>query len=182
MRTDGTVTHAFWDRILMRKIAAAVGGNLRSIGTGSAAVSPAVLEFLSVRRAGWRFGKTYQHILQVAFSLFIQEGYGSVGGLECVHSCDKADALQTENGGTCTKVSFCLSYHRFSSLRFSQNITGDYTAGGLVGPPVPTVEIKLADVPDLGYRSTDKPYPRGEILCRGEGVIRKLLESKKDTC
>ena len=48
LRKDGSVTHAFWDRIMMKKIAAAVGGNIRFIGTGSAAVAPAVLEFLSV--------------------------------------------------------------------------------------------------------------------------------------
>jgi len=130
LRKDGTVEHAFWDRILMRKIAAAVGGNLKFIGTGSAAVSPAVLEFLSV-----------------AFSLSINEGYGS-----------------TENGGTCTK-----------------NMMGDYTSGGTVGPPQPSVEIKLADVPELGYFSTDKPYPRGEILCRGEGVIPGYYKDPEKT-
>jgi len=130
LRRDGTVTHAFWDRLMMKKIAGAVGGRLKFIGTGSAAISPAVLEFL-----------------QVAFSIHFTEGYGS-----------------TENGGTCTK-----------------NVLGDYTSLGTVGPPQPTIELKLLDCPELGYLSTDKPFPRGEICCRGEGVIPGYYKDPEKT-
>ena len=45
----------------------------------------------------------------------------------------------------------------------------DAGAGGTVGGLVPTVEVKLVDVPGLGYRVTDKPFPRGEFLMRGDG-------------
>ncbi|TPX47220.1 hypothetical protein SeLEV6574_g00968 [Synchytrium endobioticum] len=42
---------------------------------------------------------------------------------------------------------------------------------GRVGPPVGCCEIKLVDVPEAGYRSTDKPHPRGEIWVRGGQIM-----------
>ncbi len=36
--------------------------------------------------------------------------------------------------------------------------------GQIKRPPV--IDYKLADVPDLGYFSTDRPYPRGELLLK----------------
>ena len=42
---------------------------------------------------------------------------------------------------------------------------------GRVGPPVGCCEVKLVDVPESGYRSTDKPHPRGEIWVRGGQIM-----------
>jgi fatty acid CoA ligase FadD9 len=41
--------------------------------------------------------------------------------------------------------------------------------GEVQRPPV--VDYKLDDVPDLGYFSTDRPYPRGELLLKTENMF-----------
>ena len=41
--------------------------------------------------------------------------------------------------------------------------------GEVQRPPV--VDYKLADVPDLGYFATDRPYPRGELLLKTENMF-----------
>ncbi|ABK65458.1 carboxylic acid reductase [Mycobacterium avium] len=41
--------------------------------------------------------------------------------------------------------------------------------GEIQRPPV--VDYKLVDVPDLGYFSTDRPHPRGELLLRTENMF-----------
>ncbi|MGH3725791.1 MAG: carboxylic acid reductase, partial [Mycobacterium sp.] len=41
--------------------------------------------------------------------------------------------------------------------------------GWIQRPPV--IDYKLVDVPELGYFSTDKPHPRGELLVKAESVF-----------
>lgn len=56
----------------------------------------------------------------------------------------------TENCGTCTRV-----------------LPNDPSSSGTVGAPQPCNELKLVDVPAMGYTSNDKPNARGEICIRG---------------
>ncbi len=126
---DGTVTHAFWDRIVFKKVKAILGGNVANIVTGSAPIRGEVLK-----------------LLRVCFCVDLREGYG-----------------QTENTGFCT-----------TTLPFDKDV-------GSVGPPQVGTEIRLKDCPELGYFSTDKPRPRGELLSRGQSVFPGYYKDAKKT-
>lgn len=43
----------------------------------------------------------------------------------------------------------------------------DPSSAGTVGAPQPINEVKLLDVPALGYSAEDQPNPRGELCMRG---------------
>lgn len=51
---------------------------------------------------------------------------------------------------------------------------------GTVGVPVPSIEIKLKDVPDAGYFSTHDP-PQGEVLIRGPAVTKGYFKREEMT-
>jgi long-chain acyl-CoA synthetase len=58
--------------------------------------------------------------------------------------------------------------------------SGDFTVGNC-GGPMPIADLCLADVPDMEYYSTDKPYPRGELLIRGPTVTAGYYKNDEET-
>lgn len=130
----GKFTHKIWDRLVFKKFRALVGGRVKVMVTGSAAISEEILKFL-----------------RVAFSCAIIEGYG-----------------QTES----CAGSVLTSIHDVSL--------------GHIGGPIVTVELKLVDDEEMGYRSTDKneigeSLPRGEICLRGPTIFQGYFKSPNET-
>ncbi|XP_054160038.1 long-chain-fatty-acid--CoA ligase 4-like, partial [Oppia nitens] len=52
---------------------------------------------------------------------------------------------------------------------------------GRVGAPLIGVQIKLIDWPEGGYRVTDKPYPRGELIIGGDCVANGYFKNRELT-
>jgi long-chain acyl-CoA synthetase len=52
---------------------------------------------------------------------------------------------------------------------------------GNVGGPLCVAKIKLKDLPDLGYLTTDEPYPRGEVCIKGNCVFKGYFRNKELT-
>lgn len=130
---QGIVTRdSFWDKLVLKKVQARLGGRLRLMITGAAPISAETLEFF-----------------RAAFGCEVLEGYG-----------------QTETCAAATLTQF-----------------GDYSSdlGGHVGGVLPCVEMKLVDIPDMDYRATDKPNPRGEVCFRGSNVFQGYYKMEKKT-
>jgi len=62
----------------------------------------------------------------------------------------------------------------------SLQLPDDYEPG-VVGGPVPAAEIKLLDIPDMGYTHLDSPNPRGELLARGPGITVGYYKNEEQT-
>ena len=73
------------------------------------------------------------------------------------------------------KIAFCCPYAEAYGLT---ECSGAATAAaprdtvtGHVGGPVAVCKVRLMDLPEMSYFSSDKPYPRGEIILKGPGIF-----------
>ena len=77
----------------------------------------------------------------------------------------------------CGSASLAPETHAFMESMLNMHIPIGYSGTELTGRTVlidgkvqrpPVIAYKLVDVPELGYFSTDKPHPRGELLVKSE--------------
>jgi len=73
------------------------------------------------------------------------------------------------------KICFCCqiseAYGLTESSGAATTTSVDDKLTGHVGGPVEAVKIRLKDLPEMRYLSTDKPYPRGEICMLGPCIF-----------
>lgn len=68
-------------------------------------------------------------------------------------------------------VNILQGYGMTESSAMCAILTPEFFKYSCVGVPMPSVEIKLQDVPDAGYRSSNDP-PQGEVMIRGPSVTQ----------
>jgi len=75
-------------------------------------------------------------------------------------------------------LKICFSTPIIEGYGLTETSTGGATTNmkdpitGHVGGPSEAIKIRLKDLPDMEYLSTDKPYPRGEIVVTGPCVFK----------
>ncbi len=52
---------------------------------------------------------------------------------------------------------------------------------GTCGGPLPGCKVKLADLPDMGYLSSNKPHPQGEVCVKGPMVFSGYYQNEEAT-
>jgi len=95
----------------------------------------------------------------------------------CIETCMSGSAPLTETVGIFLKVCFTDVVGEGYGLTETcaagtTTDLDDWTSLGKVGSVVSSVEIKLIDVPDMNYLTSDEPCPRGEIWIRGNPVFK----------
>ncbi|KJF60544.1 AMP-binding enzyme [Coccidioides immitis RS] len=89
------------------------------------------------------------------------------------------------------------SLHQFLRLAFATTIVQGYgltesfavalcqspndLSAGHCGGVSPVVEACLMSLPDMDYSVDDKPYPRGELLLRGNSIFREYYKNPEET-
>ncbi|KAI8388789.1 uncharacterized protein BYT42DRAFT_561233 [Radiomyces spectabilis] len=88
--------------------------------------------------------------------------FGLSGGAPLAH--------ETQQFLSVTLAPILGGYGMTESVGMCAIMTPEFYKIGAVGSIVPCCEVKLVDVPDAGYLSTNTPKPQGEIWVRGPSI------------
>ena len=84
-------------------------------------------------------------------------------------------------------LKICFSCPIIEGYGLTESCTGGATTNmrdpvtGHVGGPSEAVKIRLKDLPDMEYLSSDKPYPRGEICLKGPCIFNGYYKREDKT-
>jgi long-chain acyl-CoA synthetase len=81
----------------------------------------------------------------------------------------------------CFCCAICEGYGQTECCAAATLSLPDDPVAGHVGGPLPCIKARLADLPDMGYMTTDKPNPRGEILLKGPSVTPGYFRDEEKT-
>lgn len=95
------------------------------------------------------------------FNFYFFIGGGAATSIDCYEFITTVFGVQLLQGYGLTEVSGGFALQDYYTVD-----------GGKCGGPLLCCELKLVDCPELGYRVTDKPYPRGEIVGRGYNIFK----------
>ncbi|KAF8968685.1 long-chain-fatty-acid-CoA-ligase [Flammula alnicola] len=111
-------------------------------------------------------------LAQLADSVVLSGVRTATGGrLRIALSGGAAISRETQEFLTTALVIVLQGYGMTESCGMCAILPPELMRYGSVGLPVPSVDIKLRDVPDAGYLSTNNP-PQGEVCIRGPSVVK----------
>ncbi|CAI5514911.1 unnamed protein product [Closterium sp. Naga37s-1] len=151
------IERMFWDLLVFRKVSAVVGES--PLAWGVERLFWDLLVFRKVRAAvgghlrfmlsgGAPLSPDSQRFMNICFN----QGY---------------ELTETAAGGTSSEWDDSSGYGLTETAAGGTFSEWDDSSVGRVGPPIPCNLIRLIDWEEGGYRTTDHPHPRGEILIGG---------------
>jgi long-chain acyl-CoA synthetase len=109
---------------------------------------------------------------QVADSVVLSGVRAATGGrLRIALSGGSTLSHETQQFLTTALVLLLQGYGMTESCGMCAVLPPEHMQFGAVGLPVPSIEVKLRDVPEAGYFSTSNP-PQGEVCIRGPSVTK----------
>jgi long-chain acyl-CoA synthetase len=106
-------------------------------------------------------------------------GFENISFLQCASApISKESILFLKSVLTCGFLNSYGATELFSVISYSDPYQ---TIAGSSGPVAVNSELKLKDVSEMGYSSTDTPYPRGEVLIRGHSQFSHYFQNEKAT-